>query len=196
MPGEPSPFTFDSGKTGVAPANFSFARTGSGKQGRWTVIADPSAPSGTNVLAQLDTDDTSFRFPLAVAAAPILRDGRVAVKCKPVSGEVDQACGLVFRYLDADNYYVTRANPLEGNVRLYRVRDGKRQPLASWTGKVTASAWQDYAVEFRGDHLQVSWDGAKVLDHRDRTFSKPGKVGLWTKADSVTYFDDLTAEPL
>ncbi len=189
-------FTFDDGKAGTSPAGFSFARTGSGKPGRWAVMADPSAPSGKNVLAQLDADDTDDRFPVAVASAPLLGDGRVTVKCKPVSGRVDQACGLVFRYVDADNYYVTRANALEGNVRLYYAKGGKREQIASWRGKVAAGAWHDYAVEFRGDHIQVTWDGAKVLDHRDRTFSKPGKVGLWTKADSVTYFDDLAAEPL
>src|SRR6266545_3931211 len=115
-------FSFDGDQTGAAPAEFSFGRTGSGKQGRWTIVADPTAPSGKNVLAQLDSDRTDYRFPLAVAAAPLLGDGRVAVKCKPLSGEVDQACGLVFRYLDAGNYYVTRANALEGNVRLYFVK--------------------------------------------------------------------------
>ncbi|HYU15060.1 MAG TPA: hypothetical protein VEL05_03285 [Candidatus Acidoferrum sp.] len=189
-------FTFEDGKSGAPPAEFSFGRTGSGKQGRWAIVADPSAPSGKQVLAQLDADRTDYRFPVAVAAAPLLADGRVAVKCKPVSGEVDQACGLVFRYIDAGNYYVTRANALEGNVRLYFVKDGKRHEIASWSGAVTAGAWHDYAVEFRGEHVQVSWDGAAVIHHADRTFAKPGKVGLWTKADSVTYFDDLVAEPL
>lgn len=189
-------FSFDDGKSGSAPPDFSFGLTGSGKQGRWVLVDDPSAPSGKRALAQMDADPTDYRFPIAVAASPLVADGRVTVKCKPVSGKIDQACGLVFRYLDARNYYVTRANALEGNVRLYYVKDGKREQIASWRGKVTAGTWHTYAVEFRGDHLQVIWDGATILDHHDRTFSRPGKVGLWTKADSITYFDDLTFEPL
>lgn len=189
-------YSFEDARSGAAPSDFSFARTGSGKPGRWAVVEDSTAPSGNRVLGQLDADRTDFRFPVAVASAPLLTDGRVTVKCKPVSGQVDQACGLVFRYVDADNYYVTRANALEGNVRLYYVKGGKREQIASWKGKVTAGRWHAYGVEFRGDHIVVTWDGAAVLDHRDRTFSRPGKIGLWTKADSIAYFDDLTAEPL
>jgi hypothetical protein len=189
-------FSFEDGKSGSVPADFSFGRTGSGKQGRWVLVDDRSAPSGKRVLAQMEADATDDRFPVAVASEPVLADGRVTVKCKPVLGKVDQACGLVFRYVDASNYYVTRANALEGNVRLYYVKDGKREQIASWRGKVAAGAWHTYTVEFRGDHIRVIWDGTAVLDHHDRTFSRPGKVGLWTKADSITYFDDLTFEPL
>jgi hypothetical protein len=189
-------FSFEGGKSGSAPADFSFGRTGSGKMGRWVLVDDPSAPSGKTVLGQTDADPTDYRFPVAVASAPVLVNGRLTVKCKPVSGVVDEACGLVFRYLDADNYYVTRANALEGNVRLYYVKDGKREQIASWRGKVAAGVWHTYAVEFRGDHIRVIWDGTAVMDRHDGTFSRAGKVGLWTKADSITYFDDLVAEPL
>ncbi len=160
------------------------------------VRAEADAPSRPNVLAQLDADDTDVRFPVAVADVPSLRDLRFSVRCKPVSGRVDQACGLVFRYRDENNYFITRSNPLENNIRLYTVKDGKRRQLASWSGTVTAGAWHEYIVEVRGDHIQVWWDGAEVLDHRDSTFMEAGRVGLWTKADSVTYFDDLRVEPL
>lgn len=188
-------WSFDGDGADAAPAGFRFARTGSGAPGGWVVRAEADAPSKPNVLAQLDADTTDFRFPVAVADEPSLRDMRLSVRCKMVSGKVDQACGLVFRYQDENNYYVTRANTLENNVRLYHVKDGRRQQIASATGTVAAGAWHDYRVEVRGDHIEVFWDGAKLLDHRDSTFPGAGKVGVWTKADSVTYFDDLTVSP-
>ncbi len=188
-------WSFDADKADAAPPGFSFARTGDGPAGKWVVKAVKDAPSGSNVLAQLDPDTTDFRFPVAVADAPSLTDLAVSVKCKSVSGEVDQACGVVVRYQDADNYYVTRANPLEGNVRFYFVRKGRRQQLASWSGKIASGAWHDYKVEAKGGRFVVTFDGKKVLDLKDKTFTKPGKVGMWTKADSVTYFDDLSVEP-
>jgi hypothetical protein len=189
-------WAFDDGAANAAPVGFAFGRTGSGRQGRWVVREVTGAPSGTNVLAQLDADDTNFRFPVAVASEPSLRDVRVSVRCKAVSGRVDQACGLVARYRDEGNYFVTRANALENNIRLYTVRGGQRHQLASWSGTVTPDAWHDYRLEIRGDHLEVFWDGQKVLDHHDTTFTDAGRVGVWTKADSVTYFDDLQAEAL
>jgi hypothetical protein len=160
------------------------------------VHAEAGAPSGGHVLAQLDADDTNHRFPVAVANGPSLRDVRVSVRCKVVSGRVDQACGLVARYRDEHNYFVTRANALEDNVRLYTVRDGRRRELASWSGRVTPNVWHEYRLDVRGDHLEVFWDAQRLLDHRDDTFTEAGGIGLWTKADSVTYFDDLRVEPL
>jgi hypothetical protein len=193
--GPATTWSFDADEVDAAPAGFVFGQTGDGPPGRWVVRAEPDAPSGAKVLAQLDEDHTDGRFALAVARSPELVDVSVTVRCKPVKGEVDQACGLVARYRDADNYFLTRANALESNIRLYFVKDGKRQQIASWNGEVT-HAWHDYRFDVRGDHLEVYWDGVKVLDHRDGTFTDAGFVGLWTKADSVTYFDDLAAQPL
>ena len=187
---------FDRDAVDAAPAGFVFGRTGEGKPGKWVVQSDANAPSPAHVLAQLDADDTDFRFPVAALSEPRLKDVRVSVRCKLISGKVDQACGLVARYQDENNYYITRANALESNVRVYFVRDGKRKQLASWNGAVTAGSWHDYRFEVKGDHLQVFWDGQRVLDHHDATFAAAGLVGLWTKADSVTYFDDLTIEGL
>jgi hypothetical protein len=189
-------FNFDADRAGAAPAGFSFGRTGSGAVGRWITRAEADAPSKPNVLAQMDADATDYRFPVAVADAPSLRDVRLSVKCKPVSGKVDQACGLVFRYRDENNYFLTRANALESNVRLYYVKDGKRKQIASYSGGVSAGTWHQYVVEAGGDHIQVFWDGKKVLDHNDSTFPDAGRAGVWTKADSVTYFDDLSVTPL
>lgn len=187
-------WTFDADKPDGKPARFTFGRTGTGTVGTWVIKAVVDAPSGKHVLAQTDADKTSNRFPIAVADAPTLADLVLSVKCKPISGTVDQACGLVVRYQDANNYYVTRANALEGNVRFYYVKAGKRKELASWSGKIAANAWHDYKIEAKGDRFVVTFGGKQVLDVKDATFSKAGKVGVWTKADSVTYFDDLAVE--
>jgi hypothetical protein len=187
-------WSFDADKADKPPAGFTFGRTGDGRDGKWVVLAQKDAPSGGNVLAQVDADSTDYRFPVAVADAPSLADLALSVKCKPISGKVDQGCGLVFRYQDANNYYLTRANALEDNVRFYHVKDGKRIQIKSWSGKVKSGAWHDYKVEAKGTHFVVTFDGKKVLDVDDKTFATPGKVGVWTKADSVIYFDDLAVE--
>jgi hypothetical protein len=157
-------------------------------------LASKGAPSGRNVLAQIDADSTDNRFPVAFTG-PELKDFRVSVRCKPVSGRVDQACGVTFRLKDADNYYLARANALENNVRLYHVVKGKRVQFAGWNGPVASGVWHELAVEAQGDHFQVFFDGQPVLDSHDKTFPDAGKLGLWTKADSVTYFDDFTLTP-
>lgn len=193
---KPFSWDFEGDASGGVPAAFALGRTGAGAPGRWVVKSEAGSPSGSNVLAQLDTDETDFRFPIAVATAPRARDVRVSVRCKTVSGRVDQACGLVARYTDENNYLVTRANALENNIRLYTVRDGKRDQLASADVRVTAGDWHAYRFEVRGDHIQVFWDGKRVLEHRDSTFNDTGLSGVWTKADSVTYFDDLSIEAL
>jgi hypothetical protein len=187
---------FQADKVDEVPAGFSFGRTGQGRPGKWVVRGDPSAPAGDHVLAQVDEDDTDYRFPVAVADGPVLKDLRLEVHCKQVSGKTDQACGLVFRYQDENNYYVARANALEDNVRLYHVAKGRRRQFAGWNGKVASQVWHTLAVEARGDHFNVSFDGKPVIDAKDDTFKGAGKVGLWTKADSVTEFDALSVRPL
>lgn len=187
-------WNFDKEVAGKAPPGFTFSRTGNGKLGRWVVQEEKGAPSGSHVLAQLDSDGTDYRFPIAVANEPSLRNLRLSVRCKPVSGKVDQACGLVFRYRDENNYYVTRANALEDNVRLYYVANGKRYQFASWSGRVSSDTWHELRADANGDRFEVYWDGKKVIDASDKTFADGGKIGLWTKADSVTYFDNLSAE--
>lgn len=187
-------FDFESDKPGEAPQGFSFGRTGKGPAGKWVVQAVEDAPSGNNVLVQTDADRTDYRFPIAYGG-PAMKDLRLTVKCKPVSGKGDQGCGLIFRLKDDDNYYVARANALEDNVRLYHVVKGDRRQFAGWNGKVASGKWHDLAIEAQGDHFQVFFDGKKVIDAHDKTFTDPGKFGVWTKADSVIQFDDLTATP-
>jgi hypothetical protein len=187
-------FNFDADTAGQPPRGFEFALTGKGKPGTWIVQTVDGAPSGKNVLAQIDGDATDYRFPIAYTG-PELKDLRVSVKCKPVAGKVDQGCGIVWRLKDKDNYYITRANALEDNVHLYRVVQGRRIRFAGWDGKVASGAWHELAVEMAGDHLQVFFDGKKVIDDHDGTFKEAGKFGVWTKADSIVQFDDLTATP-
>src|SRR5438477_1084253 len=148
------------------------AAPGAESRGRWIVQAEKDAPSSGNVLAQVDTDSTDYRFPVAVAETPKLGDLTLSVRCKPVSGRVDQACGLVFRYLDENNYYLTRANALEDNVRLYHVVNGRRRQFAGWNGKVAGQTWHTLAVEARGNRFQVQFDGNPVMDAQDDTFKE------------------------
>lgn len=187
---------FESVEVERPPAGFSFPRTGGGRPGRWVVKAEEGAPSGTHVLAQVDDDTFFHRFPMAIAAEPVLADLRLSVRCKPVSGRIDQACGLVFRYLDANRYYLVRANALEHNVRLYAVVDGVRHQLDDWDGPVSSRVWHELRAEALGDHLRIVWDGQWIMDVHDATHAAAGKIGLWTKSDSVTAFDDLTLDPL
>jgi hypothetical protein len=187
-------WNFETGSANQPPTGFTFSRTGSGRQGTWIIQKEDQAASGNYILAQRDTDNTSYRFPIAVADEPMLRNFQLSVRCKPVTGKVDQACGVVFRYLDENNYYVARANALEDNVRFYQVSAGKRHELASWSGRVISGIWHELRVDATGDRFQVFWNTQKVIDAPDKTFTEPGKIGLWTKADSVTYFDDLTVE--
>ena len=134
-------------------------------------------------------------FGWAVLPETSLRDGFVQARFKPIAGREDQAGGVVWRWRDADNYYVARANALEDNVRLYHVVKGTRLQFAGWNGKVSSGVWHSLRVDAKGDHFEVYWDEKKVIDAHDSTFSEPGKVGVWTKADSVTLFDDLTISP-
>lgn len=192
---------FEKDEIGNAPTGFVIAQSGPGKAPRWRVEEDPSAPSGKHVLVQRSADKTRSRFPLAINEEAQLADGTLSVRFKALSGEVDQAAGIVWRYRDPANYYVVRANALEENVVLYKVERGKRSdldPVGSGFfayGKkapVRSGAWHELRVEVGGDLFRVSLDGAHLFDVQDATFAGSGKVGLWTKADSVTAFDALS----
>ncbi len=184
-------YNFDTDSVGQLPAKFHSARTGQGSESTWTVMADPTAPSKPNVVSQSSTDKTDYRFPLLIADEGSFRDLNLSVKFKTVSGSVDQAGGLVFRLKDPNNYYIVRANALEDNYRLYHVVDGRRRQFAGANFKVTAGVWHELRVEALGNKFSCYYDGAKKIDATDDTFKDAGKVGLWTKADSVTSFDDL-----
>jgi hypothetical protein len=160
------------------------------------VLEDPSAPAGPKVLAETSKDRTDDRFPLAILEGTTAQDVTVSVRFRPVSGTVDQAAGLVVRLRDALNYYIARANALEGNVRLYRVVNGRRIQFAGVDTRVPRDRWQALGLKVEGERLSISLDGRELFTAIDRTFAEPGQVGLWTKADSLTYFDALQVEPL
>ena len=194
---------FDGQKAGERPAGFTCALTGQGRAGTWSIAQDPTAPTPPNVLAQTDEDATSYRFPVCVLDAVSARDVDLSVRFKPVRGTKDQAAGLVWRYRDKDNYYVVRANALEANVVLYKVEGGKRTDLKpkgagrlayGKKASVVAGSWGLLRVVVRGNLCEVYLGSDKLLEVDDSTFATAGKVGVWTKADSVTYFDDLRVD--
>lgn len=184
-------YNFDNDTPGQLPAKFHSAKTGGGTQEKWTVTADPTAPSKPNVVAQTSTDQTDYRFPLLISDEGSFQDLDLSVKFKPVSGSVDRAGGLVFRLRDPNNYYIVRANALENNYRLYHVVNGRRSQFAGANLKVTSGQWHELRVEAVGNKITCYYDGNKKIEATDDTFKDAGKIGLWTKADSVTHFDDL-----
>ena len=184
-------YNFDRDTVGAMPAKFHSARTGQGAESKWEVMGDPTAPSKPNVVSQTSTDKTDYRFPLLIADEGSFKDLELSVRFKAVSGKVDRAGGLVFRLKDANNYYIVRANALEDNYRLYHVVNGSRRQFAGSNLKVTSGEWHELRVECVGNKIICYYDGAKKIEATDDTFKDGGKVGLWTKADSVTYFDDL-----
>jgi hypothetical protein len=182
--------TFAADPTGTVPSGFSTALTGSGGPVRWAIQQDATAPGG-KVLAQTSVDRTDSRFPLCIYDNFTGKDVSVAVKFKAVSGAVDQAAGLVARLKDKNNYYVVRANALEDNVRLYKVVRGSRQQFAGASLKVPSGEWHALMLEVKGTHFTVSFDGRRLFEAEDDTFKEAGKVALWTKADSTSFFGDL-----
>jgi hypothetical protein len=190
-------FDFEQDIVGQPPKGFLFAQTAkTGVPGRWVVQQD----GGAKCLAQTDADSTRSRFPLAVVSDMSAADVDLFVRFKPISGRVDQAAGLVWRYQNEDNYYLVRANALEGNVVAYKVQNGRRIDLpvkgeGRTYGKkasVPSQQWSTLRIVANGPRTEVYLNGNKLYEVEDTTFTGPGKVGVWTKADSVTRFDDLT----
>jgi hypothetical protein len=176
---------------GSPPAGFSFARTGQGSEGKWTVTEDRTAAAG-KVIEQTSTDRTDYRFPLAIHENLSAADVDVEISFKAVAGKTDQAGGIAVRLLDADNYdnyYVVRANALEDNVRLYRVVAGRREQLDGANLRVSPNEWHTLGLRAEGQRFTVSFDGRKLFSATDKTFAAAGGVALWTKSDSVTRFD-------
>jgi hypothetical protein len=172
-------------------SDFTTWRTGEGEAAQWALIADPTATDG-RAIAQVSKDRTDYRFPLAVYKPYSGKDVEVSVRFKPVAGTIDQAGGLAVRLSTPDDYYVARANALEDNVRFYRVVKGNRKQLASANAKVEPNQWHTLALKAEGDRFTVSFDGKPLLSAQDGTFPDVGKIALWTKADSVTYFDTIS----
>ena len=178
---------FDSGVVGKAPTGWTCGLTGRGAQ-RWTVELDPGAPAKKNVLKQSGRGD----FPWCVKDGTSLADGHVEVRFKPVSGKDDQAGGLVWRWQDGENYYVARANALEDNVSLYYTQNGRRITIKYVNAPVAKNQWHALRVEFAGTRIRVALDGKTYIEADDSHIATPGRIGVWTKADSVSLFDDFS----
>lgn len=178
---------FDNADTGKPPAGWTATKTGSG-EAKWEVVADDTAPSKPNVLKQ----SGEATYPVCIKDDTSVKDGFVEVKFKPVAGKEDQAGGVIWRAKDSDNYYIARANALEDNVTIYHTIKGKRVSFKNVNTKVASGEWHTLRVDFAGNTFTVTFDGKKVIETSDDNFKDAGKVGVWTKADSVTLFDDFT----
>ena len=178
---------FDTTAAGAAPAGWKCGVTGRGSP-RWQVEADATAPSKPNVLKQAG----SGTFPWCVKNGVSIADGFVEVKFKSISGREDQAGGVMWRWKDGDNYYVARANALEDNVSLYYTEGGSRRTIKYVDAPVPRNVWHTLRVEFAGKRIKVSLDGKTYIEADDAHIAGAGAVGVWTKADSVTAFDDFS----
>ena len=186
---------FDNAQAGQLPPHWAGTQTGKG-EAKWSVEKDDSAPSAPNVLKQ----SGEATYPVCIKEDTQLQDGFVEVKFKPLSGKEDQAGGVIWRVKDKDNYYVCRPNALEDNVVLYKTVAGKRSALDivgrqggyGVKEKVAPAQWHTLRVEFQGSRFKVIFDGKHLFSAEDNTFTESGKIGVWTKADSVTLFDDFT----
>jgi 3-keto-disaccharide hydrolase len=181
--------------TGATPQGWTVTMTGQGAP-KWTVEEDPSAPSKSKIVKQ----SGRATYPLLLKNGTSVGDGFVEIQFKAISGSEDRAAGIVWRAKDANNYYVVRANALEDNVVLYKTVDGRRSPLdivgrsGGYGVKVSVPAgrWHTLRVEFEGSRFKVIFNSQRLFEVDDRTFSEAGQVGLWTKADSVTAFDNFS----
>ena len=197
-------FGFDDDAIGAVPDGFTPVHSGRGAEGVWRVVEAPDAPSGRQAVAQIDADRTGSRYPLLVLDSPVALDVELQVAGKPISGAVDQAIGLIWRYQNADNYYVVRANALEDNVVLSKMEAGKRSDIdlkgrGSTYGldvEIPRETWSRLGVRVQGNLFTVLLNGRELFQVEDDTFVDAGRVGLWTKADTVTWFDNLEVRVL
>lgn len=177
---------FDSTVAGALPTGWKTGVTGQGSSS-WAVTADASAPSPPNVLTQTARGS----FPWAVREGVSITDGFVEVRFKAISGKEDQAGGVMWRWKDADNYYVARANALENNVSLYYTANGRRNTIKYVNAPVALNRWHTLRVDFAGTMIRVSLNGKAYIEEKNDRITGSGAVGLWTKADSLTAFDDF-----
>jgi hypothetical protein len=184
---------FDKDDVGKAPTGWTVDRTGKGEGSVWVVVADKTAPSGTGRALAQTAEGPGPLFNLCVVNDSNVKDVEVSVAFKAVRGKRDQGGGIVWRYRDNRNYYIARMNPLEDNYRVYKVVGGKRIQLDTKEGlKVPVNEWHTLKITMKGDRIECYLDGRKMLEATDSTFTGAGKVGLWSKADAQTRFDNFT----
>ena len=187
-------WSFDDVAPGELPTGWRVEATGQqGPLATWRVIDDRTAPSGKRVFA-LTSPNHPFSgvFNLCWTRAVAFLDGEITVRLKALTGREDQGGGVIWRVRDKDNYYIARFNPLEDNFRVYRVRGGVRRTLASARVVLPAKQWHTLRIVQRGARIEGYLNGKRLLGAEDSTFAAPGGVGLWTKADAATAFDDFS----
>ena len=177
---------FDELKPGPLPPDWACGVTGTGDS-HWAIESAHDAPSKPNIAKQSAVGD----FPWCALKSVSLADGFVEVKFKALSGWRDQAGGVMWRWKDGNNYYVARANALENNVSVYYTTNGRRNTIKYVDAPVPKDVWHTLRVEFHGSSIKVALNGKTWIDVNDTRISGAGAVGLWTKADSVTAFDDF-----
>jgi hypothetical protein len=178
---------FDSDTVGQPSTGWTCGTTGKGSQ-RWVVEANTSAPTLPNVLKH--EDSATFAWCVRSGAAP--ENGVVQVKFKPVSGKEDQAGGVVWRWKNSNNYYIARANALEGNVSLYYMSNGTRRTIKYVSAPVAPDSWHTLQVTYKSSLIRVALNGRTYIETNDDHITGAGRVGVWTKAGSITLFDDFT----
>ena len=191
-------FDFEKYELNKLPSLWSQAFTGKGDATEWKIIDD----NGNKVMAQLSSDNPNYHFNVVVFDEIVTKNVNLKVKLKGVNGNMDQGGGFVWRYTDKDNYYVVRANPLEDNVVLYKVVNGRRTDLPvlgkGRTYGVDVSTlgndWFSLSLTVIDDLFTVYFNGMEIFQVKDQSINTAGKIGLWTKADAVTYFDDFVVE--
>jgi len=189
-------WNFDGGAPDSLPGEFVIGTLFDGRPaGNWTVLRTDLAKSPSQVLGQVQGKGAEHAYKVVLVDGTDGSDADLAVSFFPVDGKADMGGGLIWRALDDRNYYLTRANPLEQNIRIYRVVKGVRHLLQDFDQTISVKRWHTLRVITRGCQVRVLYDDRQVFDLCDKTFTR-GRVGLWTKSDAVTYFDDLKVRVL
>jgi hypothetical protein len=189
-------WSFDQDQSGALPGQFVIGTLFDGRQaGDWQVLATDRAKSPPNVLAQLMAKGADHVYKVTLAKEVVASDVSLQVSFLPIQGNADMGGGLIWRAADDRNYYLARANPLEQNIRVYRVVKGVRHLLQNFDRTINVRQWHRLMVTHRGCQITVYYDDEQVLNVCDKTFHT-GTIGLWTKSDAVTYFDDLQLQRL
>jgi hypothetical protein len=189
-------WNFDQEQSGVLPSQFSIGTLFDGRQaGDWQVLATDRAKSLPHVLAQLMAKGAEHAYKITLVKEIVASDLILDVAFLPVQGNADMGGGLIWRAADDRNYYLTRANPLEQNIRVYRVMNGVRHLLENFNQTIDVKRWHTLRVIHRGCDITIFYDDKQVFNLCDKTF-ETGRIGLWTKSDAVTYFDDLHVQHL
>jgi hypothetical protein len=190
--GKERAFKFSKDDVGKVPTGWKAEKTGKGEGSVWKVVADDTAPSKSGFTLAQTAESPSSLFNVCVADDTKYKDVELSVAFKAMAGKRDQGGGFVWRYQDNNNYYICRMNPLEDNYRVYKVVDGKRSAeFQDETVKVPLNEWHTLKVKMEGNHIECYLDGKKYMDVKDDSIKEAGKVGLWSKADAQTRFDDF-----